>query len=106
MTFRKILNITDCNKIEDLNILGELINLESLKLTTFQTHHTNKLGSLKFINNMKKLKKFMTDYRVVDKDLSPLLKVEKVDVLKFFKGYNLTGKEFLNRRFTYNEHYL
>lgn len=36
----------------------------------------------------------MTDYKIEDGDLEPLLNVENVDILKFYKHYNLKRASF------------
>lgn len=90
----KRLILEDCNKIEDLSTIALLCNLEFLLLSSFQTRGVNKLPSLKFIREMPHLKEFLTDYKIEDGDLTPLLKVDKVDVLKFYQHYNLKENAF------------
>lgn len=90
----KTLCITDCNKIENFEVLSVLYNLQILRLTGFQTQVVNKLPSLKFINDMPRLIEFMTDYKIQDGDLTPLLKINEVDILKFYKHYNLREDSF------------
>lgn len=90
----KRLILEDCNKIEDLSTIALLCNLEFLLLSSFQTRGVNKLPSLKFIREMPHLKEFLTDYKIEDGDLTPLLKVDKVDVLKFYRHYNLKENAF------------
>jgi len=36
----------------------------------------------------------MTDYKIEDGNLEPLLNVENVDILKFYKNYNLKENSF------------
>ena len=86
--------VEDCNKIEDWTTIKYLCNLERLFLSSFQTRVVNKIASLKFIEQMPKLKEFMTNYKIEDGDLTPLLKVEKVDILKFYRHYNLKENSF------------
>ena len=90
--------ITDCNKIQELStILGKLSELETLYISTFQTNSVNKLPSIEFIKNLTKLKNFMTDYKIEDGNLKPLLNIENVDILKFYKHYNLQKDSFAYR---------
>lgn len=89
------LRITDCNKIQEItDVLFELSGLETLYISTSQTNRVNNLTSVKFIEKQKKLKDFMTDYKIEDGDLKPLLNVENVDILKFYKNYNLKRASF------------
>ena len=90
--------ITDCNKIQELStMLGKLSELETLYISTFQTNSVNKLPSIEFIKNLTKLKNFMTDYKIEDGNLKPLLNIENVDILKFYKHYNLQKDSFAYR---------
>lgn len=75
-------------------ILGKLSELETLYISTFQTNSVNKLPSIEFIKNLTKLKNFMTDYKIEDGNLKPLLNIENVDILKFYKHYNLQKDSF------------
>lgn len=91
----KDLRITDCNKIQGLSyILSELVELENLHISTSQTNCVNKLRSVRFVEKLTKLKSFVTDYKIEDGDLKPLLNIENVDVLKFYKHYNLREDSF------------
>lgn len=90
----KRLTLEDCNKIEDLNTIELLYELEWLHLFSFQTRVINKFPSLKFVNQMPHLKNFLTDYKIGDGDLTPLLKVENVDILNFYPYYNLKEDAF------------
>ena len=91
----KYLRITDCNKIQGLSyILSGLVELENLHISTSQTNCINKLYSVSFVGKLTKLKSFVTDYKIEDGDLKPLLNIESVDVLKFYKHYNLQIDSF------------
>ena len=93
--FLKELRITDCNKIKDLSsILVKLSELETLYISTFQTNCVNKLPSVDFIRNLTKLKNFMTDYKIEDGDLKLLLNIKNVEILKFYRHYNLQKAAF------------
>lgn len=82
----KYLRITDCNKIRELPSESiKLSELETLYVSTSQTRCVNKFTSIEFIKKLTKLKNFMTDYKIEDGNLEPLLNVENVDVLKFYK---------------------
>lgn len=85
----KKLVITDCNAIKDFNGLKNLGDLETLYLTRFQTQGTGKIASLKFLDYMSNLKYFMTNYRINDNDLQPLLRLKDATILKYFSGYNV-----------------
>lgn len=86
--------LEDCNKVEDLFTIESLCSLEFLILSNFETRVVNKLPSVGFINEMPFLKTFMTDYKIEDGDLTPLLKVKNVDILKFYRHYNLNADSF------------
>lgn len=91
----KYLRITDCNKIRELpSELIKLSELETLYVSTSQTRCVNKFTSIEFIKKLTKLKNFMTDYKIEDGNLEPLLNVENVDVLKFYKNYNMKENSF------------
>lgn len=91
----KYLRITDCNKIRELpSELIKLSELETLYVSTSQTKCVNKFTSVEFIKKLTSLKNFMTDYKIEDGNLEPLLNVENVDILKFYKNYNLKENSF------------
>ena len=89
----KHLNLIDCNKIQDLQVLSDLKNLETLTFCTSQTAKKNVIPSVKFIENLPCLKSLMTDYKIADMDLFPLLKLEEATILKEYRGYNLKAKD-------------
>ena len=91
----KYLRITDCNKIRELpSELIKLSELETLYVSTSQTKCVNRFTSVEFIKKLTSLKNFMTDYKIEDGNLEPLLNVENVDILKFYKNYNLKENSF------------
>ena len=91
----KYLRITDCNKIQELSyILPKLVELEKLHISTSQTNCINKLDSVGFVEKLVKLKSFVSNYKIEDGDLKPLLNIESVDILKFYKHYNLREDSF------------
>lgn len=94
----KHLNLIDCNKIQDLQVLSDLKYLETLKLCASETLKKNVISSVKFIANLRYLKSFMTDYKIVDMDLAPLLRLDEAIILKEYKGYNLKADD-LPRKF-------
>ncbi|MBQ9481090.1 MAG: hypothetical protein IJU84_02880 [Clostridia bacterium] len=76
------LRITDCNKIHDqINYLSALSELETLYITVSQTRKQNNFESLMFIKPMKNLKRFVTNYKINDCDLTQLKQVEEVEIL-------------------------
>lgn len=85
----KELSITDCNKINEYHAFSKLKKLEILYLTRFQTNKTGTIDSIKFIDLLPNLQRFMTDYRIEDKDLTPLLKLKEATILRFYKDYNV-----------------
>ena len=90
------LSICDCNKITDLyQILTSLHNIENLYLTNEETAKNNTLPTINFIKNFPYIKDFMTDYKIEDGDLTPLLDVENVVILKYYKHYNLKPENFI-----------
>ena len=84
----KALRIQNCPKIEDFSVLGELENLELLELSG-----SNKLPSLDFLKQMKKLKTFVFSMEVIDGDLTPCLGLSYVYSEKNRKHYNLKDKD-------------
>lgn len=85
----KSLSVTDCNRIRSLQVLSQLINLETLSLTNFQSGGRGKLPSVAFLDALPRLQEFMTDYRILDNDLTPLLNLKNVSILCHNKKYNL-----------------
>jgi len=80
------LRITDCNKIQGLiDVLSKLTEIKTLYLSTSQTSKVNNLRSVGFVKKLTKLEDFMTNYKIEDGDLAPLLNVKQVDVLRFYK---------------------
>ncbi|MBO5223550.1 MAG: hypothetical protein J6C23_03465 [Clostridia bacterium] len=85
--------IKDCKKIIGLEkVLSKLPNLEDLTLISESSDRYLLLQSVAFINNLCKLEKFSTNYRIYDGDLRPLLKLTDVNITEFYRNYNVKDK--------------
>ena len=84
----RALEIENCPKIEDFSVLGELENLEYLKLWG-----GNSLPSLDFIKSMKNLKTFEFTMNVLDGDLTPCKNLSYARTLRDRRHYNLKDKD-------------
>lgn len=84
----RALRISNCPRITDFSCLEGLINLEHLELTG-----KNKLVSLQFLHNMKKLKTFVFSMDIQDGDLSPCFQIPYACALKNKKHYNFRDKD-------------
>jgi hypothetical protein len=82
------LHIENCPKITDFSVLGELENVELLRL-----FGKNELPNLSFLKSMKKLKTFVFDMNVIDGDLSPCLELSYAHNETSKKHYNLKDKD-------------
>ena len=78
----KCLVIDHCPNIDDFSFLGELSQLEELRI-----YGNNKLPSLSFLSGMPNLKKFVFDVNVLDGDLSPCMNIPLVYSLQNRKHY-------------------
>lgn len=83
----RALEIQNCAKIKDFSVLGELDNLQLLRLSG-----SNNLPNLDFIKSMKNLKTFTCEMNVVDGNLTPCLNLSYV-YFQNRKHYNLKDKE-------------
>ena len=84
----KALRISNCPRITDFSVLGELENIELLELSG-----SNTLPNLKFLHSMKNLKTFIFNVNVLDGDLTPCLPLSYVNTSKNRKHYNLRNSE-------------
>lgn len=75
------LKIFDCNGVEDLEeTFSQLKTLKELTIVTRETVAPQYLRSLSFIKEMKALQSFWSDYVIVDKDLTPLLRLKNAEI--------------------------
>ena len=93
-TSLKALNVYYCPAIEDYSVLGELENLELLRLIG-----NFSVENLSFISRMKNLKTFVFGGNVLDGDLSACLDLEYVYFEKYRRHYNLKDSDFSKKRF-------
>ncbi len=84
----RVLQIESCPKITDFSCLFNLVNLEHLVL-----YGNNKLPTLSFLNNMKRLKTFCFSMIVEDCDITPCLQVPYAFLGKEKRAYNLKDKD-------------
>lgn len=89
----KTLKIFDCNNIENLSVFNSLQNLQRLIFLSTGTKG-NKIDSIGFVEKMHNLQEFVTNYKIIDKNLKPLVNVKEVEILKFYKDYNMTENDF------------
>ncbi len=83
----KALRITNCPKIQDFSVLGELTNLELLELTG-----SNTLPSIDFLTNIPSLKTFVFNMNIEDGDLSPCTRLTYVYTPNR-KHYNIRSED-------------
>lgn len=90
----KELSIFDCNSIMDIEkIIYSQVELVSIKLFNKETVPKGSLRSLSILNSLKNLQFFITDYKILDYDLKPLKRLLDVDILRWYKKYNLKDSE-------------
>ena len=86
--------ISDCKRVINLSqILNELINLTDLTIIIENNDSNCKIPSLNFIDNMKFLEYFATNYRIEDGDLLHLCKIRDANITAFYSNYNLKDKD-------------
>lgn len=89
----KTLEIMQCNKVSSFSVVAELNLLQDLVLISGTSMPPKILNSVSFINNLKELKTFVTDYTIMDFDLTPLLKLEHAELIKYHNQYNLKDED-------------
>ena len=87
------LSIENCPNIEDLSVIGELENLEFLRLLGGR-----KIKSFSFLKKCKNLKTFVTDYKSEDGDMS-FIKNLSYAYLPCCRHYNIKPKDLPNGKF-------
>lgn len=94
----KELSIFDCNNIDNLEkVIISQKELISLKLYNKETNSKSNISSLSILNSLRKLKYFDTDYKILDYDLYPLKRLEDVNILRWYKKYNMSDSELLHK---------
>lgn len=89
----KSFDIYDSKKIINLEaFLESCKNLTEIAITSYSDLNAV-LTSIGFINNLEQLEYFRTNFKIMDGDLKPLLKLKDAVVCKFYKNYNLNDKE-------------
>ena len=87
------LKISDCNGVEDLEeTFSQLTTLKELTILTLETVAPQYLKSLSFIKEMKALQSFRSNYVIVDKDLSPLLRLKNAEIFEDKSYYKIKNK--------------
>lgn len=111
----KILKINGCSKLQAIDAISQLCNLDTLQITECNRVQINsitqyppqlksftlagtlsnncRLESLNFLSSIPTLKSFMTNWRIIDGDLTPLLLLEDANILRFYRNYNLTDAD-------------
>ena len=74
-------------------VLGELVNLIDLTIIAESVDSNCKIPSLVFIDNMKLLEYFSTNYKIEDGDLHRLCKIRDANIMAFYRNYNLKDKD-------------
>ena len=87
------LKIIDCIKILNLETIYNFHNIKTLELLNRETSVSQKIQSLSFLDNFKSPEYFMTNYKVLDCNLKPLLRLKDVSILEFYKKYNLKDRD-------------
>ena len=89
----ELFDIYDSKKITNLEeFLKSCKNLTEITITSYSDLKAV-LNSIGFINNLKRLEYFRTNFKIMDGDLKPLLKLKDVVVCPFYKNYNLKDKD-------------
>lgn len=89
----EMLKISDCNGVEDLEeIFSRLKALKELSILTLETVAPQYLKSLSFIKEMKALQSFKSNYVIVDKDLTPLLRLKNAEIFEDKSYYKIKNK--------------
>lgn len=87
------LKISDCNGVEDLEeTFSQLTTLKELTILTLETVAPQYLKSLSFIKEMKALQSFRSNYVIVDKDLTPLLRLKNAEIFEDKSYYKIKNK--------------
>ena len=89
----KLFDIYDSKKISNLEkFLEKCKNLTEIAITSYSDLNAV-LNSIGFIKNLEQLEYFRTNFKIMDGDLKPLLKLKDVVVCPFYKNYNLKDKD-------------
>lgn len=84
----RFLRLSDNPKCREIDYT-KFTNLEELYLVDTERTESYKIKSIDFIQKLKKLKVFETDYNILDGDLTPLLRLKHSDIFQDRKHYNL-----------------
>lgn len=88
----KVLRFHDNPRAKDLP-LNRLTSLEELYMIDFETQKSRTLDTLAFIGSMPRLHTFVSNYNVLDGDLSLLLGLKNADILRDRKHYNIKNED-------------
>jgi hypothetical protein len=89
----ELFDIYDSKKITNLEeFLKSCKNLTEITITSYSDLNAV-LNSIGFINNLEQLKYFRTNFKIIDGDLKPLLKIKDAHICRFYKNYNLKDKD-------------
>lgn len=97
-------SICDCNQISNLiPMIKRMVNLETLILIS-EEKSSLAIESVNFLDELKKLKYFMTSHRINDGNLIPLLRLKDASILKFYRNYNIADKDLPHEYVIVNRH--
>ena len=85
--------IDDSKKMTNLeDFLGTCINLKSLDIVSYSDFKAN-LKTITFMDNINSLEYFLTNFKILDGNLKPLLKLKDANIIRFYRNYNLKDKD-------------
>ena len=95
--------IYDSKKVINIESFLECCKaLQSIVIISYSDTNAN-LQSLKFISELISLEEFRTNFKILDGDLKPLLKLKDVIMIHFYKHYNLKDKDLPHQEVWIND---
>jgi hypothetical protein len=91
----KLTNFRICDSKKMINLedfLSKCNNLKSIEILAYSDLNA-RLKSISFIDNIDNLETFKTEFKILDGNLKPLLKLKEADILRFYRNYNLKDKD-------------
>lgn len=91
--------IEDCKKISKIErFIGKCLNLVEVDVITQTSDRNVVFENILFLNNLSRVKYFGTNYRILDGNLTPFLKLEDANISEFYPNYNLPDKELPHKK--------
>jgi len=85
--------IYDSKKVINLEkFIESCKNVTDVSITAYSDYKAE-LRTIKFIEELTNLKTFITNFKILDGDLKPLLKLNDANIVRFYKNYNLKDKD-------------